>query len=77
MTTQIMFKIDPKLKKVIQKRARKQGIALSDLFQSTARDFAEGKITLGVKREEENWQRKSKKNLLKFYSPADSIYDSI
>lgn len=77
MTTQIMFKIDPKIKKAIQRRAKKEGIALSDIFQSTARDFAEGRISFGVKREEENWQSKSKENLLKFYSSADSIYDSI
>ncbi len=77
MTTQIMFKIDPKIKKAIQRRAKKEGIALSDIFQSTARDFAEGRISFGVKREEENWQGKSKENLLKFYSSADSIYDSI
>jgi len=72
-----MFKIDSKIKKAAQKRAKEQGIALSDLFQSTTRDFAEGKITLGIKREEENWQGKSKKNFLKSYGSADAIYDSI
>ena len=72
-----MFKIDSKLKMVIKKRAREQGIALSDLFQSTARDFAAGRITIGIKREEENWQNKSKKNLFKSYSLSDAIYDSL
>ena len=77
MTTQIMFKIDSKLKKAVQKKAKERGITLSDIFQSTARDFAKGKITIGLKTNEENWQRKSQKNLLKFYSSNDAIYDSI
>ncbi len=77
MTTQIIFKIEDKLKKAAQRRAKEEGITLSDLFQSTTRDFVEGKITLGIKRGEENWQNKSKKNLLKSYSSTDAIYDSI
>ena len=72
-----MFRIDSKTKKAAQRRAKAQGIALSDLFQSTARDFAEGKITFSVKREEENWQNKSKRNLFEFYGGRDDIYDSI
>ena len=77
MTTQIMFKIDSRLKKAVQKKAKERGITLSDIFQSTARDFAEGKVTFGLKREEQNWQGKSQENLFRSYSSTDAIYDSI
>ncbi|MEK9181821.1 MAG: hypothetical protein AAB786_02255 [Patescibacteria group bacterium] len=52
MTTQIMFKIEEKLKKAAQKRAKEQGITLSDLFQSAARSFVEGRINVGLTRED-------------------------
>ncbi len=48
MTTQIVFKIDPKLKKAAQKRAAREGITLSDLFQSAAQSFVAGKVTIGL-----------------------------
>ena len=74
MTTQIMFKIEEKLKKAVQRKAKKEGITLSDIFQFTARDFVEGRISFGAR---EGWQNKSKTNLLKSYSSMDAIYDSI
>ncbi len=77
MTTQIMFKIEDKLKKAIQKRAKREGITLSDLFQSTARSFADGRLNVGLITEGDNWQNQSKKNMLKAYSSTDSIYDSL
>ena len=48
MTTQIMFKIEDKLKKAAQKRAKKEGITLSDFFQSATRSFIEGRLNVGL-----------------------------
>lgn len=48
MTTQIMFKIEEKLKKAAQKRAKEQGITLSDFFQSAAKSFVEGRLNMGL-----------------------------
>ncbi len=86
MTTQIMFKIEDKLKKAAQKRAKKEGITLSDFYQSATKSFVEGRMNMGITIEEhttgmmsenKSWQGESKKNMLKFYSRADAIYDSI
>ena len=77
MTTQIMFKIEKKLKKAAQKKAKKSGITLSDFYQSATRSFVEGQLDVGLITNQENWHSKSKKNLLRSYSSADSIYDSI
>ena len=86
MTTQIMFKIEGKLKKAAQKRAKKEGITLSDFYQSATKSFVEGRMNVGItiegqatksQGEDKSWQSKSKKNMLKFYSSADAIYDSI
>ena len=48
MTTQIMFKIENKLKKAAQKRAKKEAITLSDFFQSATRSFIEGRLNVGL-----------------------------
>jgi len=85
MTTQIMFKIEDKLKKAAQKRAKKEGITLSDFYQSATKSFVEGRMNVGItiaratrmRGKDESWQSKSKKNMLKFYSSADAIYDSV
>ena len=54
MTTQIMFRIEDKLKKAVQKKARKEGITISDFFKSAAKSFVDGKITVGLTLEEES-----------------------
>ena len=48
MTTQIMFKIDSKIKKAAQKKAKKEGITLSDFYQSATKSFVEGRINIGL-----------------------------
>ena len=48
MTTQIVFKLDEKLKKSVQKRAKQEGITLSDFFKSAARSFADGEANVGL-----------------------------
>lgn len=54
MTTQIMFKIEDKLKKAAQKKAREEGITLSDFYKSATKSFIEGKMTIGMIFEEES-----------------------
>ena len=48
MTTQIMFKIEDKLKKAAQIRARKEGFTLSEFYKSATKSFIEGKINIGI-----------------------------
>lgn len=49
MTTQIMFKIDSKLKKAAQTKAKKEGITLSDFYKYATRSFIDGEINFGLK----------------------------
>lgn len=55
MTTQIMFKIDDKLKKAVQKRAKEEGISLSDIFKFAAKSYANNKLSIDLV-EEESWE---------------------
>ncbi len=48
MTTQIVFRIDKKLKQAAQKKARQKGISLSDLYHQTTRSFVEDKVDIGL-----------------------------
>ncbi len=48
MTTSIIFKIDPKLKKAAQARAKKEDISLSSILQFATRSFAEGRLNMGL-----------------------------
>jgi len=53
MTTQIMFRLEDKLKKAVQKKAKEEGITISDFFKSAAKSFVDGKINVGLTLEEE------------------------
>lgn len=64
MTTQIMFKIDPKLKKAAQIRARKEGISLSDLYKYATKSFVDGKMKLGMIFEEESLDDYTKESII-------------
>ena len=46
MITQVIFKIDPKLKKAAQKKAASEGITYSDILQSATRMYVEGKYQM-------------------------------
>lgn len=48
MTTQIMFKIDNKLKKAAQIKAKKEGITLSDLYKYVTREFINNNMRVGL-----------------------------
>ena len=66
MTTQIMFKIEEKLKKAAQKRAKKEGITLSDFFQSATKSFVEGRLNVGLIIEEESLDDYTRESRLSF-----------
>ena len=66
MTTQIMFKIEEKLKKAAQKRAKKEGITLSDFFQSATKSFVEGRLNVGLTIEEESLDDYTRESRLSF-----------
>ena len=48
MVTQVIFKIDSKLKKEAQIKARKVGISLSDIYKSATRSFIDGRLDVGL-----------------------------
>jgi hypothetical protein len=49
-----MFKIEEKLKKAAQIKAKKEGITLSDFYKSATKSFVEGRMTVGMIFEEES-----------------------
>jgi len=63
MTTQIMFKIEEKLKKAAQKKAKEEGVTLSDLYKYATRSFIEGKIKVGIILEEESLEDYTKESI--------------
>ncbi len=48
MTTQVIFKIDKKLKEQAMKKAQHQGIAFASVLKLATRAFVEGHLTLGL-----------------------------
>jgi antitoxin component of RelBE/YafQ-DinJ toxin-antitoxin module len=46
MITQMVFKLDNKLKHAAQQRAKKQGIALSDLYKQATESFVAGELAV-------------------------------
>ena len=48
MTTQIIFKIDSKLKKAAQAKAKKAGISLSQVYKSVTMAFVLGTLDIGL-----------------------------
>ena len=48
MTTQIIFKIDSKLKKAAQAKAKAAGISLSQVYKSATRSFIKGELDVGL-----------------------------
>ncbi len=46
MTTQVIFKIDSKLKEQAMKKAQKEGVAFSSVLQHATKAFVEGKLNV-------------------------------
>jgi len=61
-----MFKIEDKLKKAAQIKAKKEGITLSDLYKSATKSFVEGKMRFGIIFEEESLEDYTKESIASF-----------
>ncbi|MEK7209145.1 MAG: hypothetical protein AAB677_02710 [Patescibacteria group bacterium] len=48
MTTQMIFRIDSKLKQAAKRQAKKQGITLSDLYKQTTKSFVAGELAVTI-----------------------------
>lgn len=48
MTTQVIFKIDKKLKTAAQIKAKKEGISLADLYKSATKSYIDGNLEVGL-----------------------------
>ena len=48
MTTQVIFKMDKKLKKAAQVKAKREGISLADLYKSATRSYVDGILDVGL-----------------------------
>ena len=48
MTTQVIFKIDNKLKKAAQTKAKREGISLADLYKSATKSYIDGTLNVGL-----------------------------
>lgn len=62
MTTQVVFRIDPKIKEKAMKRAKKDGVPFAVVLKMLSRAFAEGRISVDVTRPE-RFNAKTKKEL--------------
>ncbi|OGI76122.1 hypothetical protein A3C67_01610 [Candidatus Nomurabacteria bacterium RIFCSPHIGHO2_02_FULL_42_19] len=61
-----MFKIENKLKKAAQKRAKKEGITLSDFYQSATKSFVAGRLNVGLTIEDDSWDNYTKRSKINF-----------
>jgi len=48
MTTQVIFKIDKKMKDAAQAKAKREGISLADLYKSATRSYIDGNLEVGL-----------------------------
>ena len=66
MTTQVMFKIEERLKKAAQKKAKEEGITLSDLYHFATKSYIEGSINIGLTFKEESLDEYTKGSRISF-----------
>lgn len=52
MTTQVVFKVDPKIKAKAMRRAKQEGIPFASVLKMATKAFAEGKFKIGFEVEE-------------------------
>ncbi len=48
MTSQVIFKIDKKMKDAAQAKAKKEGISLADIYKSATRSYIDGNLSIGL-----------------------------
>ena len=52
MTTQVVFTIDPAVKKKAMKRAKREGVPFASFLKLATKAYAEGKFNIGLEIEE-------------------------
>lgn len=63
MTSQVIFKIDKKLKDQAMKKAQSEGISFTSVLKMATKAFVEGHITLGLIGSEERFNTKTRKEI--------------
>jgi hypothetical protein len=48
MTTQVIFKMDKKMKEAAQKKAKRDGLSLADLYKFATRSYIDGTLNVGL-----------------------------
>ena len=62
MTSQVIFKIDKKLKEKAMRRARAAGVPFSSILKLTTQAYAEGRLDVGIA-EPERFNAKTRKEI--------------
>ncbi|OGG77158.1 hypothetical protein A3B35_02620 [Candidatus Kaiserbacteria bacterium RIFCSPLOWO2_01_FULL_54_24] len=62
MTTQVVFKVDPKIKAKAMRRAKQEGVPFASVLKLATKAFAEGKFDVGIV-SEERFNAKTEKEL--------------
>ncbi|MBI4093501.1 hypothetical protein HY417_00925 [Candidatus Kaiserbacteria bacterium] len=52
MTTQVVFKIDPAVKKEAMKRAKREGIPFASVLKMAAKAYADGRFSVDIQARE-------------------------
>lgn len=66
MTTQVVFRVDPKLKSRAAKKAANEGMNLSAVLKLATQAFVDGEFQVGLK-----FNAKTRKNLNRILQDAD------
>ena len=48
MTTQVVFKIDPTVKKEAMRRAKREGVPFASVLKMAAKAYAEGRLSVDI-----------------------------
>ena len=65
MTTQVIFRIEKKIKEEAQRKARNSGLTFSDILQMATYAYARGDFEPVLMRKEERFNAKTYKELVK------------
>ncbi len=68
MTTQVIFKIDKKIKTQAQKKARKNGLTFSDVLQMATYAYVRDDFEPVLMGREERLNTKTRRELIKIYN---------
>jgi antitoxin component of RelBE/YafQ-DinJ toxin-antitoxin module len=84
MTTQVVFKINPAVKREAMRRAKREGVPFASVLKLVTKAYAEGAISIGIEVKERFNKKNSReiraalrdieqgKNLIKFKSSQEA-----